>query len=123
MEKIKKKIKKVWAWFKVKPRKNNGLISANFKLIKYKDILYCTSDNGVKNVITIGTKTGKVYDDRCLNEFEEVEYFCRVSRNTIVNLAHVDSRNDWNVIYIGDYKFKVGRNYKENLKFEIEKII
>lgn len=120
---MKNRIKKIADWFKRKPRQNNGLQDANYILTKFEDILYCTSDNGVKNVTTIVTKTRKVFDDRCLKSFEEIDFFCRISKTTIINILKINSRNDWNVVYIDNHKFRIGRNYREKLKTEFEKIL
>jgi DNA-binding LytR/AlgR family response regulator len=120
---MKYRLMKFARWFKRKPRQNNGLQDANYILTRFEDILYCTSDNGVKNVTTIVTKTRKVFDDRCLRSFEEIDFFCRISKTTIINLLKINSRNDWNVVYIDNKRFPVGRNYRENLKKEFEKIL
>ena len=120
---MRNKLKKFAIWLKRKPRHNNSLQNPNYILTKFEDILYCTSDNGIKNVITIVTKTRKVFDDRCLQSFEELDFFCRISKSTVVNLSKVNSRNDWNTIYIDDQKFLVGRNYRDNLKNEFDKIL
>ena len=120
---MKSRIKKIGAWFKQKPRQNNSLKEPNFILTKFKDVLYCTSDNGIKNVTTIVTKTTKVFDDTCLSAFEDIEFFCRISKTVIVNLKQINLRNDWNIIYIDDQKFIVGRKYREKLIAEFEKIL
>ena len=114
---------RIAGWFKIKPRNNNGLNTANYRLTKFEDILYCTSDNGIKNITTVVTRTCKVYDDRSLNSFEEIYFLCRISKTTIVNLLQINSRNDWNTIYIDKIKFRVSRNYRENLKLAFENIL
>ncbi len=110
-------------WFRINPIFNNGLLNGNYRKVCYDDIVYISSSDR-KNIRKIVTNDFVVYDTRSLYEFASTyKQFVRISRSYVLNINFVDKRSDWNILWIGELKFKVGRKYRDKLKSAFEGIL
>lgn len=110
-------------WFKVNPVFNNGLLNGNYRKVSYDDIIYISSSDK-KNVRKVVTNDFVVYDKRSLGQFASTyKQFVRISKSYVLNINFVDKRSDWNILWIRELKFKVGRKYRDRLKSAFEGIL
>ena len=113
---------KIADWFTPEPRKSSGLLKPNLFKVEYHKIRFFTTKNVIKNNVKLVTIDDQIYYDKgCLQDvINECDYFVRVSKQYVVNLNDIDSRQEWSLCWSGEYKFKITRSFRSSVKKKME---
>lgn len=105
--------------------KQSGKISAKEFRVQFYNILFATSFNVKKNYLKFVSVDGIEYYKRL--SLKEVVHtndnFIFITKDTVVNVSKIDRRYEWIYLWSGEYRFKVSRHYKQNVKTRFDQLV
>jgi len=105
--------------------KSNGQMVPKEYRVKFDEIRFCTTYMIKKDYIQVVTINGKIYYKRSSLRSLVIanDNFIQISKDTIINFLHIDSRYDWIYVWSGEHKFKISRHHRLGVKRKLEYFI
>ncbi|NVK52478.1 MAG: LytTR family transcriptional regulator DNA-binding domain-containing protein [Flavobacteriaceae bacterium] len=105
-------------------RQSGKMIAKEFK-IQFHNILFATSFNIKKNYLKFIAVGGVEYYKRLsLKDVVSInDNFIFIAKDTIVNISKIDRRYEWIYLWSGEYRFKVSRHYRQEVKTRFDQLV